>query len=321
MTLTIPSHDGGSSTLAILNLSFFKQAITSGTIDSVAAEIVTDNEADFSSFNFNQFDPDAVSKFFIEITSGAFEGLILPIVDHTSNSLTLTEDVSYLSGSGGDNLPFSFNVRAYFTIADFFGADNSTYNLRSGGNSSSSDTIYILDDGGILQRYYYQTAPSFAGGTGWRKAGDSSTDYSDKVIASNALLMARNGPETGAEISLTVSGVVKLGAQRQPIYAGLNLVGYSFPVDTSFAESGIDPAQLVSGGNASLSDTFYLLNDSGFFDRYYYQSAPAFAGGTGWRVAGDSATDQSNTIIPGGQALLVLRRDTEGFDWSDSQPF
>jgi hypothetical protein len=64
-----------------------------------------------------------------------------------------------------------------------------------------------------------------------------------------------------------------------------------------------------------------MINASGQFERYYYQTAPAFAGGNGWRKAGDTSTDQKDTTVSAGNAVIILRRDAAGVDWSTNVPF
>lgn len=312
----IPAHDGGDATLALVNIAFQNSEEYTGTLTAVSGSTVTDGSASWAVNDYQLLDPDGVSTYFMEVTSGTYEGLLLSIASNTSTVLTLTEDVSYLSV--GD----TYKIRKFFTLADVFSADNSEYSLRSGGNPAISDVVFVVSSSGEFERYFYQTAPPFAGGNGWRKAGDTNTDYSTKAIPANVVLIARNGPSAGAAINLITYGSVKYGSQRTAVFDGFNLTGYSFPVDTTLGTSGIDPVDLVSGGNANLSDVFYLLNDvTGDLDRYYYQTAPPFAGGNGWRVSGDTSTDQSGKTIKAGEGFLVLRRSSPGFDWLDDQPF
>ena len=100
----------------------------------------------------------------------------------------------------------------------------------------------------------------------------------------------------------------------------MNLVGYQFPVGLTLNTLGFDTSDLQSGSSANDSDVVYLLN-AGALTRYYYQTAPSFAGGTGWRVAGDTGTDQSGVPIAPDAAALVLRRGVAPIYMSSAQPF
>jgi hypothetical protein len=63
-----------------------------------------------------------------------------------------------------------------------------------GGSSSTADRIYTTDQDGDVEIYYYQEAPVFAGGNGWRKLGASvSSDQKDSL-----LLVAGEGHSTFA---------------------------------------------------------------------------------------------------------------------------
>ena len=78
----------------------------------------------------------------------------------------------------------------------------------------------------------------------------------------------------------------------------------------------------MTAGGTSTADRIYYVNDAGQFDIFYYQQAPIFAGGNGWRKLGAGAsTDQKDSVIPAGRSLVVLRRDTSGIDWTTNVPF
>ncbi|MGB0289791.1 MAG: hypothetical protein ACPGC0_01200, partial [Opitutales bacterium] len=91
------------------------------------------------------------------------------------------------------------SIRAYSKLADIFGATN-TAGLKSGGNASSSDLIYVMstDGNASYTTYYYQTdnLGGILGGTGWRVLGDNSSDMSSIAIA----------PDDGLIVSRKASG-------------------------------------------------------------------------------------------------------------------
>jgi uncharacterized protein (TIGR02597 family) len=323
MKVTIPAHAGTSTTLAAVNLSFQDAPLYAGSFSAVSGAVLTDSNASWTGGDYVSQDVAGDYLYYVELTSGTYEGLILPITANSATELTVNEAVDYLSGDIGDpQNPLTYEISKFRTLADIFGADNSTYSLRSSSNLFDADVIYLIQNDGSWGQYYYQTALALFGGTGWRKFGDTGTDYSGKIINTNSFLMLRLGATPGGAIEMVVSGSVKLGKQRQPIYPGFNLIGYNFPVETTLATSGLDPAELVTGANLFASDMVYILNaTTGAFDIYYYQDALPLFGGSGWRKYPDNTNDASTRKINPGDAILVFRRAGTGFDWQDEQPF
>jgi hypothetical protein len=65
----------------------------------------------------------------------------------------------------------------------------------SGGDSASSDLVYIINADGTFSVFYRQTdALGFLGGDGWRAAGDNFTDKGSEVIpAGSSLIILHTG--------------------------------------------------------------------------------------------------------------------------------
>ena len=311
----IPSHGGNASTLFLLNLPLLNSYNYSGVIASVSENRLVLASTDLVVDAFVENDSEGFPLYYVEFLSGEANGLSVEIVDNDVSSITLLEDLSFIL-SGGEQ----FIVRKFRTIGDAFGSDNSTYSFASAGDPNQSDVIYLEDGAGNLVRYYYQTAPSFAGGNGWRRAGDTRNDRSNTRINWNAVLLSRNGPVAREAINFINHGEVRLGSAKTVISNGLNLVGYQFPVETTLGNLGLSPDDLLKGSNPNNSDVLYIL-ESGNLARFYYQLAPPFAGGNGWRRAGDTRTDQSDFIISNDAAILILKRGGSPIYMSSDQPF
>lgn len=311
----IPAHNGGASTYFFLNLPLLSPAIHNGIVDSVDNFHLNLASANLVADALVENDSDELPLYYVEFLSGEATGLTVEIVANDTSSITLLEDLSSIL-RGGEK----FIVRKFKTIGDVFSLDNSTYSLASAGNANQSDVIYLEDGTGNLVRYYYQTAPSFAGGNGWRRAGDTRTDRSNTRINWNAVLLSRNGSTARQAINFISHGEVRLGSAKTVISDGLNLVGYQFPFNTTLDNLGFLTSDLLQGSNPNNTDVIYII-ESGELARFYYQSAPPFAGGNGWRRAGDTRTDQSDFIISSNAAFLVLKRGGNPIYMSSDQPF
>ena len=322
ITLTIKGTDT-SDGLSAVSVPMLSASLHSGVVYDVDGQTITDNNASWSTGDFATPDPNGNPSHYIEITNHSDDtkvGLIYEITasDGDNKTLTIAEDAATLNGA-------SYTVRKNRTLGDIFGDANEAG--LTAGSSSSADIIYKVgvDGNGSLawQIYYYQEAPIFAGGNGWRQLGKSgSADMKDVgVFPDEGLIIKRR---SGSDVSVTLTGSVKTSNSRTSIQTGFNLVSLSYPVDVSLDNLGLYNADgsLLTAGSTSTADRIYYVNDAGQFDIFYYQQAPIFAGGNGWRKLGASAsTDQKDSIIPAGRSIVVLRRDTSAIDWATNVPF
>jgi hypothetical protein len=317
INLTIKGTDAGAGMTAI-SVPMLPQVVYSGVVSGAAGTTITDSSATWADGDYATADPNGNASYYAEITNHsdtAQIGTILEITGSSASAKTLTvgSDVTGLDGA-------SYAIRKFRTISDVFGSDNSA-GLTSAASPSSSDVVYKVgfEQGQVVwQRYYYQTAPVFAGGNGWRKAGDIQNDMSNVAIFPDEGLLVRRIAAT--DISITLPGSIKTHNSRTTLVNGFNLVSLSYPVDTTLDSLGLD-TKLTSGSSPSNADVIYMVDSSGQFERFYYQTAPVFAGGNGWRKAGDITTDQKDVSISAGSAIIVLRRDVSGIDWSTTKPF
>jgi hypothetical protein len=317
INLTIKGTDSGAGMTAI-SVPMLPQVVYSGVVSGAAGTTITDSSATWADGDYATADPNGNASYYAEITNhtdSAQIGTILEITGSSASAKTLTvgSDVTGLDGA-------SYAIRKFRTLGDVFGSDNSA-GFTTGASPTVSDIVYKVgfEQGQVVwQRYYYQSAPPFAGGNGWRKAGDSQTDMTNVAIFPDEGLLVRRRGNT--DISITLPGSIKTHNSRTALVQGFNLVSLSYPVDVSLESLGLD-AKLTAGSGPANSDIIYMVTGSGQFERYYFQSAPPFAGGNGWRKAGDSATDQKDATVPAGSAIIVLRRDSSGIDWSTNKPF
>ena len=98
------------------------------------------------------------------------------------------------------DLPAGFSLIAYPYPVDVTLDDSNIYTASngyvSGGDFSSSDSVFVLSSNGVYTTYYRQTDPSgtFLGGSGWRVVGDNATDQGAVVIpAGSSIIIDHQG--------------------------------------------------------------------------------------------------------------------------------
>ena len=306
---------GGSNTspkLTFKALGLTRPVEYQGSAEAAAAgtNTVIDNEAT-SGYGIT---PSASTPYYLEITSGTGAGTTYDISGISGSTITLAQNLAV-----GVVSPVTFKIRKHWTISDVFGANN-TAGLTSGDDSSVSDQV-LLYTGGSYSGYYYQTAPTGAGGTGWRKVTDVFADAGKTIIYPDDGVLLRR--IQSGNLSVVLTGAVKTGQTSVPISAGMNVLSnvYAAPMTLNSCEiykASTPSASLVSGDDSSTSDQLLLWNGTGYVG-YYYQTAPAAAGGTGWRSVTDVFTDAGNTSIPAGAAIIIKRAFGGAFDWKIPQ--
>ena len=322
ITLTIKGT-ATSEGLSAISVPMLSSSLHSGVIYEVTGTTITDSNGSWATGDFATADPNGNPSHYIEITNHTDPtkvGVIYEITgsDGGNKTLTIASDAAGLAGA-------SYSVRKSRTLGDIFGDANESG--LTAGSSSAADIIYKvgIDGTGALawQIYYYQEAPIFAGGNGWRQLGKSASSSMQDVgvFPDEGLIIKRR---SGSDVTVTLTGSVKTSNSRTAIQKGFNLVSLSYPVDSSLENLGLYNAAgtLLTSGSSSTADRIYYVNDQGQFDIFYYQEAPVFAGGNGWRKLGASAsTDQKDSVIPAGRSIVVLRRADTGIDWATNVPF
>jgi uncharacterized protein (TIGR02597 family) len=303
--------------MTAVSVPMLSSALHSGVIYEVEGAKITDNNASWNTGDYTTADANGNASHYIEITNHTDAGKVGAIYEITSSdggnkTLTLGEDATGLNGG-------SYSVRKFQTLVDIF-KDFDDSKLAKGA-SSDADIVYKIGAAG-WEVYYLQEAPFFAGGNGWRKLGDISTDMGNVAVFPDEGLIVKR--RSDGEVKVTLTGSVKTSPAMTPIVKGFNLISMSFPVDTTLKDIGLyteDEATGMKPGSTSEADRIYLLNSAGAFEIYYFQNAPFFAGGDGWRVLGDISTDAEGTVINAGQSIVLKRNSDNEFVWNKAVPF
>lgn len=320
VTITI---NGGNPAFTAVQFPIYSSEEGSFRPSSVDSSSLTVTDDLFAGLDFSSTDPNGDPLYFLEILTGPASGNLIDILNNTDNSLALNMGSDDLSSIVDVNT--SVAIRKYLTLGEVFGENNES-GLTSGGDDSSSDLIYMMSfdgSGSYTRTFYYQTDPfGFGGGTGWRMTGNIEDNMGDtRIVPDQALIVKRI---SDSDISISVSGDVKMSDEKIPLQQGFSLVGSSFPIETTLGESnlytgGSDGVQ--GGGDDATADLVYFLNTDGTFTTYYYQIDPfGFGGGTGWRESGNINDPADSAPISPNTGIIILSRNSET-SWQRNRPY
>ena len=314
VTQSVPAHSGTASTLSLHSLPLKPTAIFSGSTSDVTGAVLTVAGTDFSSGypDLSAVDANSEPLYYVETS----DGLRVDITSVGTSDLTLSEDVEAAVAD-----VTSISIKKYWTLEDVFGVASAS-DLAASSNISDVDKVYVADGAGSFNQYYIYQAPVFlGGGVNWAQIGQATTiDKSTARIPEGTALIVRVGSTVRDAFTFTNAGEVKLGADKSPVYEGINLVSFAYPVDTTLTASGLQEAGLTANSSVNLADKV-LVTENGTFKQYYLYQAPVFlGGGVSWAEVGQAtSSDKGGETLTG--AVIVLRGDAGDINWSQSQPF
>ena len=137
ITTNIKGDSAGTGAFTLMGISLFKPVEFQGVIDSVNGSVVTDTDAQWTddqwndSYYFELFSSDTVAE--------PNAGLIVTITDTTTNTITLSTDVSAVLASGQ-----AFRIRLHHTLASLFGSDNAA-GFKSATSPAQADEVTLFD--------------------------------------------------------------------------------------------------------------------------------------------------------------------------------
>jgi hypothetical protein len=280
-----------------------------GSVTSKSSKSIVDAQANWTDGQFNG----ANGPHFLEIVSGPSAGITTDIIatDAASKTIATDEDLSSVL-AGGEQ----FRIRKHRTIGDVFGKNNES-KLNAGTSITPSDEVRLFNP--VTQTflsYYYNTASG-----GWRSSTDAVADAASNQLYVDQGVSIRR--KTAGDITLIVTGAVKLGQTLVPIGANSNLCADMYPAGTlTLGNCGIytgNTTGLVGSSKLNSADEIQIWNGSAF-RRYFYKTGGT--GGIGWRLSTNTKADASSTQIPVGASIYVIRKNGRPpFNWKIRQPF
>jgi hypothetical protein len=258
-----------------------------GTIDTIAATVLTDNEANFSAAFVNG---EAIT---LKITDGANAGITQDVTAFTATTLTTAQDISSLIATG-----VKYEVRKTPTVSSTFGATNSAGLLE--GGAATADIVWIPDGAGGYTRVFRSNGG--LQGIGWRRVGGGPADAATLPIAiTDAIFIQRRG---GTDLPVVFTGHVQTTATKTGVITGFNPTSRIIPVGLSLTDSALQ-TELTQGSSAT-ADLLWNPNGAGGYDRYFWSTGGLQ--GVGWRSVGGGSTDRGAVALASG--FLVQRRGT-----------
>jgi hypothetical protein len=298
-----------TSASSYLGINLVNPPIYQGTVTSRGSQSIGDAEADWVEDQFNGANGDC----YLEIVSGPFAGITSDILatNAANKTLTIDDDLSSFL-SGGER----FKIRKHRTIADVFGKNNES-GLKSSTSFSSSDEVRLFNP--VTQTfliYYFDSARR-----GWRTSADVVTDVSNtKLYLDQGVAIRRRA--TG-DLTLIVTGAVKTGPTVVPMGANSNLPANMYPAGLlTLGNCGLykgGTSGFAGASKVSSADEVQIWSGTAF-KRYFYKTGGS--GGIGWRNSANLSVDASNTLIPLGSSVYVVRKNSRApFNWTIQQPF
>lgn len=299
--LTVSGTGGaGTSAISVLGVPLENPVDAEGILTGVAANTLTDSSASWT--------PDAFANtHYVQITSGTYVGISATITGNTATELTTAGDISSLLI--GDE---PFEIRAYTTLADVFGAANEA-GLDGGTSAALADEVLIYNGVGF-DIYYYQQGAAF-GGDGWRNAVNAFDDQSGISLPIGASIILKR--KQVVDLDIIVDGSVLTTDAIIPVEGGVNWISSAHIIEHTLASYfGVDGGSLLKGATASAADEILVPNGNGGFNIYYYQEGAS--GGDGYRSSTDLSTDASAAVIAAVGKGFVLKRKGTGTSYNQT---
>jgi hypothetical protein len=292
-----------------LGISLIKPAILAGRIDESFGESISYlGGGDLMAlFEDGQ-------RYYLEVRSGSWEGHRIGIDTARSTSTLVVFDPT-ASGNTLDELPAetrgaAFAIRPHHTLGEFLAKER----LTAGRNPSTTDQVhfyrgdrigydsyFLLDAGDDLHYWTTLSNASLADGTG------------TIIVPGEGIFLERAASDP---VTLTTTGVVRLGAFVQPLHTGYNFIAEPFPYTSSPSQrrllidngirGSIDPSDadqihVWRGDDNEEVESYsgYFLLDAGEGSGYRY-----------WTELSNAALLNHNDsrILKPGRAAFFLRR-------------
>lgn len=273
----------GGGLFNLLSANLDNPVGAAGTIDTIAANLLTDNEANFTAA-FTAGEP-----LTLKIVDGANAGLVQDVTAFTATTLTTFDNISSLITAG-----VKYEVRKTPTVGSTFGTTN-TAGLGQ-GTINTADMIWVPDGaGGYIRIYYSQGGLA---GVGWRRVGENVDASGHPISITDAIFIER---KVAADVSIVFTGHVQTTPTKSTVIRGFNPTSRVIPVGLTLNDSQLQNE--IAQGTASTADVIWNPDGAGGYTRYYYSTGGL--AGTGWRIEGSPA-DQGTVALASG--FLVERK-------------
>jgi len=312
---------GTENALTFVGVPMTKLPVARGQVLSNTDSTITANGVTWA---VNAFAPgggaaaeNGTSTYYVEITSGLFEGRHFYIASNDANTLTLaaTTDLAI-----GDLDGQKFKITPANRIRDIFGEPGSADIKISGGTTSAdADSLRVWDNaqGKWSGPIYYQNAGR-SPANAWLQGGVLANDLVvDRDVGVLVQTLGRAGRQ---DVQIPILGEVSGNDQQIVLESGAALLGGMVAADVAIGDAGLEPPVLKGGSTSADSDSlvFWDAVQKKWSAPVYFQNAgrnPANA----WIQSGVVVDD--TFILKAGQAYFFrLAAETDGNLWSRTSP-
>lgn len=230
------------------------------------------------------------SPYALRVTTGTSAGRLYAITANTSKVLTLDtqgDDLTTLISDWNTNTD-GYEIFPLDTLLSFFGTPATT-GILGGTSGSQADQVMIFN-GGVWNKYYFNTTSN-----DWRQVGFETASNNVILRPERAIFYNRLGT---AALSFTQVGRVPTVQRIIPVAnSGFTYISTGWPAGQTLGTCGIQQIPgWVSNTNSNNVDTVQIFG-SGVWTKYYHD-------GTQWRKVGFK-TPSNNALISMGGGLII----------------
>ncbi len=315
--INLTVYGGAADTYTLIAAPMTKIPVAQGTISGNTTTAITASGVNWAANTFAVGGTAAGelgrSTYYVEVTSGPFEGRHFYIASNDATTLTLAAAMADVNA--GDLAGAKFKIIPANRIRDIFGEPGSPALLGANTlefadqimfmNNAWSDPVFYKSGGTpIAQRYHWIQGTNIA---------DNLTVDRDIGV----LVLRRAG---GSNVELTVVGEVSPNAQAAVVVPGWSLAGGMSAVDVPIGQMTAALTNVLVGANTVQdADLIYSWGGTAWEDPVFYKT-----GGTpiaqryNW-IQGTNIVNETFVIRAGG-AYLFKKRGVVSSVWERESP-
>jgi len=312
-------YGGSNDTYTLIAAPMTKVPVARGTITANTTTTITDSSAAWA---VNAFAVGGVaagetgsSTYYVEVTSGTFEGRHFYISANTATELTL--DTALTDINAGDLNNATYKIIPANRIRDIFGEPGGTTQWKVGASAAVSDTVSEMGSSGWGAPVYYRNITSFPASmrTNWVSGTNIANNYvvdRDKGV----LVLRRAG---GADVELTVVGEVSANTQATLVTPGYSLIGGMNAVAMPIGSTTLTNV-FAAGASAATADTISSWVNNSWSSPVYFKNNTSFPTNLRNKWVQGTNDVSSSYIIEPGVAYLVKKTGVVTKIWESSSP-
>jgi uncharacterized protein (TIGR02597 family) len=199
----------------------------------------------------------------VEFVTGALAGISYQVVSNTQDTVTLNTQGDDLTAeqigtiASGDLIA----IRPYWTVSNVLGSTDTNVVLSpfttapSPDQVESGDCVLFPDNTSIGIEKPYASALAYVQQTGWRAAGDATTDQSGAILPRASVFIVHR---QGSALQTFVLGNAPINPSITPVVGGNGTMGNDYYV----ALAVTDPISLGSAGLTSSNSSASVIQPS-----------------------------------------------------------